>query len=178
MPLIKMIKPEDATGELAGLYAQIKEMRGRVPASSQLWSASPTLLKGQLDFIAYYMNHKSLSAPFLAVLRTLISKNTGCTYCIDFNTAMLVNNMGWSMDDVAYVKENGKSPKFSDKENALLAFVTKSVRECKKADEKELDSLRNMGWSDGDILDALQHGARMYAIDIIFNTFDLINDDE
>lgn len=178
MPLIKMIKPEEATGELAQMYAQIKEIRGTVPASSQLWSTSPALLKSQLDFIAYYMSHKSLSSPFLAVIRTLISTNTGCKYCVDFNSAMLINNLGWSVDDVAFVKENGKSPKFSDKENALLAFVTKSVKACKKADESELNSLRSMGWSDGEILDALQHGARMHAIDIIFNTFDLINDGE
>ncbi|MDD3468110.1 MAG: hypothetical protein PHE67_13255, partial [Campylobacterales bacterium] len=130
------------------------------------------------SFIGYYMNHKSLSAPLLAAIRILVSSSTNCKYCIDYNTAMLVNMFGWSVDETLMLKQNGKSQKFSDKENALLAFVTKSVRECKKADEKELDSLRNMGWSDGDILDALQHGARMYAIDIIFNTFDLINDDE
>jgi len=178
MPLIHTIKPEDATGELAEIYVKMKELRGRVPASSQLWSVSPELLKQQLDFIGYYMNHKTLSTPLLAAIRMLVSSQTGCKYCVDFNTAMLVNMMGWSMDDVALLKENGKSAKFSDKENAMLSFVVSSVKKCSKADKAELAALRDMGWSDGDLLDALQHGARMSAIDIIFNTFDLISDDE
>ncbi len=178
MPLIKTIKPEDATGELAEIYAQMKALRGRVPMSSQLWSASPEQLKQQLAFIGYYMNHKTLSAPLLATIRILVSSNTGCKYCVDFNSGLLVNMMGWSVDDVAELKTIGKSSKLEPKENAMLSFVVTSVKKSSKADENELNALRAMGWSDGDILDALQHGARMSAIDIIFNTFDLISDDE
>jgi alkylhydroperoxidase family enzyme len=178
MPLIKTIKPEDATGELAELYAQIKAIRGRVPMSSQLWSTSPELYKQQLAFIGYYMGHKTLSAPLLAAIRILVSSNTGCKYCVDFNTGMLINMFGWSIDETAALKSSGQSEKLSEKENAMLAFVVTSVKKCSKADETELNTLRAMGWEDGDMLDALQHGARMSAIDIIFNTFDLISDDE
>lgn len=176
--LIKTIKPEDATGELADLYAQIKAIRGRVPMSSQLWSSSPELYKQQLAFINYYMNHKSLSAPLLAAIRILVSTATKCKYCIDFNTAMLINMFGWSIGETDELKTIGKSSKLTPKENAMLSFVVTSVAKCSKADEAELNALRAMGWEDGDILDALQHGARMSAIDIIFNTFDLVNDDE
>lgn len=177
MPLIKTIKPEDATGELAELYAKIEAIRGRVPMSSQLWSTSPSLLKSQLEFISYYMQHKTLSAPLLASIRILVSSNTGCKYCVDFNTSMLINMFGWNIDETAALKDNGRSEKLSAKENAMLGFVVNSVKKCTKADEAELNALRALGWSDGDILDALQHGARMSAIDIIFNTFDLISDD-
>lgn len=176
--LIKTIRPEEATGELADLYAQIKAIRGRVPMSSQLWSTSPEQLKQQLAFIGYYIKHKTLSAPLLAAIRILVSSNTGCKYCVDFNTGMLVNMFGWSIDETAALKNNSTSDKLSEKENAILSFVVNSVKRCAKADEAELNALRDMGWSDGDILDALQHGARMSAIDIIFNTFDLISDDE
>jgi alkylhydroperoxidase family enzyme len=176
--LIKTIKPEDATGELADLYAQIKAIRGRVPMSSQLWSASSEQLKQQLAFIGYYMNHKTLSTALLAAIRILVSSNTGCKYCVDFNTGMLINMLGWSIDETDELKTVGKSSKLSPKENAMLSFVVTSVKKCAKADEAELTALRAMGWEDGDMLDALQHGARMSAIDIIFNTFDLISDDE
>jgi alkylhydroperoxidase family enzyme len=178
MPLIKTIKPEDATGELAQIYAQIKALRGTVPASSQLWSTSPELLKQQMSFIGYYIKHETLSAPLLACVRILVSGQTNCKYCVDFNSGMLVNMMGWSIEDVEELKTISKSSKLTPKENAILTFVAKSVKNNTKADEKELDALRTLGWSDADILDAVQHGARMLAIDIIFNTFDLISDDE
>lgn len=178
MALIEIIKPEDATGEVAQVYAKIKELRGEIPASAQIWSVSPKLLMQQLDFASYYMNHETLSAPLLACLRMLVSSQVSCKYCVDYNSAMLVNLFGWSVSDVGYLKAQGQSPKLSDKENAMLSFVVAAVKKCSKADESELNDLRKMGWKDSDILDALQHGARMSAIDIIFNTFDLEGGDK
>ena len=83
---------------------------------------------------------------------------------------------GWSIDDVDGLKKEGKSAKLTDNENAMLSFVVNSVKKSQKADVNELNALRAMGWEDCDLLDALQHGARMSAIDIIFNTFDIDND--
>jgi hypothetical protein len=34
-----------------------------------------------------------------------------------------------------------------------------------------MDELRKLDWQDKDIIDALNHGARMLATDILFNTF-------
>ena len=45
MPLITTVAPENATGELAELYAQITAMRGRVSNSAQIFSSSPELIK-------------------------------------------------------------------------------------------------------------------------------------
>jgi alkylhydroperoxidase family enzyme len=176
MALIRTIEPENATGELAELYSQILSLRGKVPNSSKIWSISPELYKQQLSFIGYYMNHKTLSAPLLACIRILVSSETNCKYCVDFNSAMLINMMGWSADEVAELKTSSKSAKFGEKENKILSFVAKSVKNSSKADVNELNELRKLGWDDADILDALQHGARMSAIDIIFNTFDIEND--
>lgn len=176
MPLIRTISPEASTGEIAELYKHIIELRGRVPNSSQIWSISPELYKQQLSFIDYYMTHKTLSAPLLACVRLLVSSDTQCQYCIDFNTSLLVNLMGWQMDDVAELKQKQQSARLSEKENAMLTFVLKSVKNCKKADVADLNALRALGWDDADILDAVQHGARMAAIDIILNTFDVESD--
>ncbi|ALG68376.1 carboxymuconolactone decarboxylase family protein [Beggiatoa leptomitoformis] len=176
MPLIRTISPEEATGEIAELYKQIIALRGRVPNSSQVWSISPELYKQQLSFIDYYITHKTLSAPLLASLRLLVSNATNCQYCIDFNTSLLVNMMGWQMDDIVALKQAKQSTKLSEKENKMLAFVLKSVKNCKKADTSDLNELRALGWDDADILDAVQHGARMSAIDVILNTFDVESD--
>jgi len=176
MPLIHTIAPQEATGELAQLYAQVLALRGRVPNSSQIWSSSPDLYKQQLAFIDYYRLHKSLSVALLASIRILVSSSTNCQYCVDFNSAMLINQMGWSPQEVMELKQEGTSIQLSEKENKMLSFVLKSVKNNKKADVNELNILRGLGWSDADLLDALQHGTRMLAVDIIFNTFDIEND--
>lgn len=176
MSLIKTIEPQNATGELAELYAKISQIRGVVPNSSKLWSQSPELLKQQLAFISYYMNHKSLSAQLLAAIRMLVSTENSCEYCVDFNTAMLINSFGWSHEDVEALKNTKASVKLSDKEQKMLDFVLKSVKEKTKTSALELDKLSEMGWDESDILDALQHGARMSAIDIVFNVLGVEKD--
>jgi|GEM_PF-6489900 len=65
MPLINTIKPEDATGELAALYDQIKTMRGRVGNNAQLFSSSPGLFKTADEFHrALYESRKPLYCTF------------------------------------------------------------------------------------------------------------------
>jgi hypothetical protein len=40
-----------------------------------------------------------------------------------------------------------------------------------KVNEDDMNELRELKWEDKDIIDALNHGARMLATDILFNTF-------
>ncbi len=77
----------------------------------------------------------------------LISTKNSCEYCVDFNSVMLINSFGWSHEDVEALKNTKASIKLSE-----------------------------IGWDESDILDALQHGARMSAIDIVFNVFGVERD--
>lgn len=40
----------------------------------------------------------------------------------------------------------------------------------------DLETLRHMGWTDSDLIDAVAHGARNTAVDILFNTFKIERD--
>ncbi len=176
MPIIQTTKPEEATGELAELYAKITAMRGRVSNSAQLFSSSPGLMKQQLEFMGYYMNHKSLSTALLACIRMLISDKNSCTYCVDFNASMLINLLGWTPKEVEALRADPKNAKLGDKEKAMLLFVLKAVRTPHDINAQDVQALRDVGYSDGDILDATNHGARMGAIDVIFDAFKIEKD--
>lgn len=176
MPLINTVKPEDATGELAELYGKIQAMRGRVSNSAQIFSSSPELIKQQMSFIGYYMNHKVLSMPLLACIRTLISDKNNCQYCVDFNSSMLINMLGWTPKDVEAMRANPADAKLEDKEKAMLLFVLKAVRTPHAIEAQDVQALRDIGYNDSDILDATNHGARMSAIDIIFDAFKIEKD--
>ncbi|WP_263832422.1 carboxymuconolactone decarboxylase family protein [Sulfurospirillum oryzae] len=177
MPLINTIKPEDATGELAELYGKIQAMRGRVSNSAQIFSASPELIKQQMAFIEYYMlKQKSLSMALLACIRTLVSDKNGCQYCVDFNASMLINMMHWTPKEVEAMRANPNNAKLDAKEKAMLLFVLKAVRTPHDVNASDVQALRDLGYEDGDILDATNHGARMSAIDIIFDAFKIEKD--
>ena len=177
MPLIQTIKPEDATGELAELYEKIATMRGRVSNSAQIFSSSPELIKQQMSFIEYYMvKQKSLSMPLLASIRMLISDKNNCSYCVDFNASILINMLGWTPKDVEAMRANPNDAKLDDKEKAMLLFVLKAVRTPHDVNASDVQALRDFGYNDGEILDATSHGARMSAIDIIFDAFKIEKD--
>ena len=171
MPIIKTYEINEATGELLDIYNEIIKVRGSVGNNAKLFSSSPELLKQQLDFIKYYSTHPTLSMPLLASIRICVSSKEECNFCIDFNTAMLLNHAKWSLKEVESMKKDLDSSKLTQKENALLKFVINSMKNPHKVNENDMNELRKLDWDDKDIIDALNHGARMLATDIIFNTF-------
>lgn len=58
----------------------------------------------------------------------------------------------------------------------LLGLVLKATRDSNSVSPVDLQAARAAGWSDGDILDAVNHGARMVAGDIVINGFKVERD--
>lgn len=175
MPLIQTIEPSEATGELAKLYAIIEAMRGTVANSAKLFSVSPELLRQQMDFIKFYMNHPTLSMPLLAAIRIMVSSGEECQFCIDYNTEMLINMAGWTFEQVSEMRKDPNSANLPEREIAMLNLAIKAIRNAHGVSANDLDTLREMAWSDSDILDAVSHATRMLSSDIIFNTFKIEN---
>lgn len=175
MPLIQTIAPEEATGELAELYTIIKTMRGSVGNNAKMFSVSPELLRQQMDFIKFYMNHPTLSLPLLAAIRIMVSSGEECQFCIDYNTGMLINLAGWTFEQVSKMRNDPNAANLPEREIAMLNLAIKAIRNAHGVSANDLDTLREMGWSDSDILDAVNHATRMLATDIIFNTFKIEN---
>ncbi len=176
MPLIKTYEPQEATGELAKLYEMITTMRGKVGNNAKLYSTSPELLRQQMEFIKYYMSHSTLSMPLLASIRVLVSSGEDCDFCIDYNTAILMNIAGWSYEQVQTMRQDIDKANLPSREVAMLKIAIKAIRNAHAVNADDLDTLREMEWSDKDILDAVNHATRMLATDIIFNTFKIEND--
>jgi alkylhydroperoxidase family enzyme len=59
----------------------------------------------------------------------------------------------------------------SDKEKALIKFVLKATKDPHGVTASDIDGLRGLGWSDQDIFDAVVHGARAVATNILFDAF-------
>ena len=57
------------------------------------------------------------------------------------------------------------------KNKALLLFVLKACDDPHSVTADDMDRLRNLGWADQDIFEAVAHGARMVGTNIIFDTF-------
>lgn len=176
MNMISTVLPEQANGSVAQVYGQIEQAFGRVPNGMRLFSSSPILLEQNWQQLGYYMQHPRLSFPLLAFIRMLVSQQHECEYCIGMNESLLINMGGFAAEDVAAAKRNPANAPLPEKEKAMLLMVLKTVEMPKALDKTDLDRLRTLGWEDGDILDAVYHGARNVAADIMFNAFKIEKD--
>lgn len=176
MALIQTVAPEQASGGVAQIYREVEAIFGMAPNAFRLLSKSPELMAQQWQHIKYYMQHPTLSFPLLATMRLLVSQEHECEYCIGMNASMLIHRAGWTPEQVAATKRNPTDAPLSDKDKALLLLVLKATKTPKAVAAQDLDTMRQLGWQDGDILDAVQHGARNIAADVLFNTFKVKND--
>jgi uncharacterized peroxidase-related enzyme len=171
MSLIDMVQPEEATGEAGRIYAEIQQAFGNVPNVLKVWSASPFLLKQQWEFISYSLNHPKLSPALLACIRLMVSRGNHCDYCVDMNKGMLINLFGWTPDQVEYMIDNPAEANLPHMEKAMLGLVLKAVHHSNQVTANDVAHVRDQGYSDQDVLDAVAHGARMTAGDIVINAF-------
>jgi uncharacterized peroxidase-related enzyme len=176
MSILQTVTPEHATGEVAEIYAQIQSAWGHVPAAIQVFSANPFLLRHQWEYYGSVMQHPKLSMPLTACIRMLVSQAGHCEYCIDMNAGMLINLAGWTPEQVAATRADFRNSPLSPDEKMLLGLVLKATRDSNSVSPVDLQAARAAGWSDGDILDAVNHGARMVAGDIVINGFKVERD--
>ncbi len=57
------------------------------------------------------------------------------------------------------------------KNKAMLLFVAKAIRSPETVTQEDVDALREVGWTDTDIFDAVFHGASMAGPSILFKAF-------
>jgi uncharacterized peroxidase-related enzyme len=176
MTLIKTVPPEAASGEIAEIYAQMHQAMGSVPAIFQMWSASPAQLRNQWEWVSYHWTQNALSPAFLAAVRLMVSVDRECDYCIGMNEGLLVGMFGWSAEQVAALKADPAQANLAPHERDLLVFVLAAVRDPHAVKAADLDALRAQGLSDQAIFDAVVHGARMVAGDLVANVFKVERD--
>jgi alkylhydroperoxidase family enzyme len=175
MAILETTPPAKANGKLAWLYEIAEQTFGSVPNNVQLLGVSPFILQNQMQFSQYFFNHPVLSGQLLAMIRLQVALSTETDYCVHLNTGILMQE-GFTRDQVEAAKSDPRQAELDDKEKALLLFVLKATKAPHSVTTEEVQELRQMGWSYMNILDAVCHGARSIAANIIYDTFKLEKD--
>ncbi len=173
--LLKVVNPSEAEGKVAELYAQMTEMFGSVPNAMRLHSISPALLERQMSYIGYFMQNSERSQLFYTFLRLLVSEDKGCEYCVNLNSGILLNE-GMTLEEIKAIQASPSTAPLEDDERALLLYVLKVTDNPKSSTADDITKLRDAGFSDKAIFEAVHYGANMVMVDILFESFQLEND--
>jgi hypothetical protein len=171
MPLLNIVDPQDATGQVKEVYDMMMEKAQVVPKPLQLLSPSPPQLGVAAQSIDYYFNHPNLGFELLAHIRLLVARFFNYEYCINFNAGILQMLTEMSDDQLETTFADPAQAALNDKDKALLLFVLKAVKTPETTTPEDVADLRELGWNDQDILDATCHGADMMRHGTLFKAF-------
>ncbi len=172
MSLIKTVDPENAEGVIKEGYSMFIENIGIIPKPMEMMSASPVLFEQNLKRIHYYSTHPTLSFALLAHIRYLSAHRLNYGFCMDFNKAVL-KKQGVEEADFKKIEADPSKSLLEENENAMLAFVINAIKSPGSVTKNDIQMLKDLGWEDSDIVDALAQGVSMIDHSIMMQVFQI-----
>lgn len=170
MPLIQIQEPDTAQGQAREIYDAMLKNVGVIPAPLQLASASPKMMNTVWESIRYYSKHPNLGFGLLSSIRYLVARRYDYSFCTGFNKNIL-KMQGLSDADIETMEKDPVQAPLDDKDRAMLAFVMKAIDAPDAVEKADIDRLKDLGWTDADIMDALVHGTNMIGSSILMKAF-------
>jgi len=177
MALLNIVDPKDATGKVKEVYDMMMERARVIPRPMQLLSPSPEQMGIAAQFMQYYFNHPNLGFELLAHIRLLMAHTFNYDYCTQFNTGLLQMLTEATDEQLQATLADPSRAALEEKERAMLVFVHKAVTRPETTTREDVAALRELGWTDSDILDATSHGADMVRHGTLFKAFKMDEDD-
>jgi uncharacterized peroxidase-related enzyme len=143
--------PANARPLLAGVQKQL----GTVPNMFRLIANSPATLEAYLGFSGALGNGKLAPATRERIALAVAEMN-GCDYCLSAHTYIGLNLAKLDEAEITANRSGASNDVIAD---AAVRFAAKVARERGQVDDADIASLRQAGYSDGEILEIIGHVA-------------------
>jgi len=121
----------------------------------------------------YLLDETELSYDTKESIALLISKENGCKMCVDVHKG-IAKMLGLSEERIDEVLQGVENIHTSDKEKALLNFCIKaSKKDSYKILKEEIDGLKELGYSDKQVIEAVSITGYFNYINTLSNVFAL-----
>jgi len=163
MFIVEPTTMDQATGELKLLYKKIQKILGFIPPHFELFATLDS--KSLSEFVEhnlYFAKHPNIDANLLPFLRLCIAQKECRSYCVNFNTKMLLDN-GVKKELLSNICKNIEKLPFEAKQILLLSKVLYALYNAQNFREKDLDELYSVGFSDKDFYELLGYATNFMA---------------
>jgi uncharacterized peroxidase-related enzyme len=165
MAFIDVVPPKLAKGRLEKIYKRVQTPDGQVDNVLQVHSLRPHSLEGHMAIYKAVLHHTSNRLPewYLEAIGVLVSRLNGCNYCAHHHaTGMERLLRAASLDDKAYTSaldQDDPGEPFTAREQLGLIYARKLTRQPGEIDAADINTLREAGFDDGEILEINQVAA-------------------
>ncbi len=165
MPHIKTVEINEAAGELKDIYSKVVGKRGKLSNILKIHSLLPKTMITHLDFYMSIMFDKAgIRRADAELIATVVSAANKCDYCINHHAEAL--KFYWKDEEkVNQAAEDFRKLDLTEKQNVMLEFAEKLTLYPGEMKEDDVKSLREIGFSDEEIL----------SITLITNYFNFVN---
>lgn len=170
MAFINTVPRDQAEGIVQDGYEMFMQRVGAIPKPLEMLSVSPQLFELQLKRIQYLSQHPKLSFSLLAHIRYLVAHHLAYPFCTDFNKNIL-QKQGVEEADFQRMEQDPAQALLEEHEITMLVFVIKSVKDPASVTKDDIENLRDFGWEDRDMVDALAQGVGMIDHSIMMQVF-------
>lgn len=179
MPRIRTVSPEDATGQLAHAYERFTGAMGvpTPPLVFQLSSIRPDIAAPLAGLYGALFDGGELSRKAKEAIATYVSALNNCPYCIGAHT-LFMQLQGASAEQVEAARSGDVAAFTDDAATArFLPLAEKITRHAYKVTDDDIRMLRDGGWSDEKILEAVWVVVFFNLINRLADTLGIAEDD-
>jgi len=164
MTWINTISYGDAEGELRKLYDRVKGPDDNVDNIMMAHSLRPHTMQGHMTLYKYVLHHPRNTLPkfFLEAIGVYVSSLNNCAYCVDHHyagMARLVNDDARAAAIRDALLQQSPQDAFDGGELAALNYASKLTLNADQVCEGDIETLRQAGLDDGQILEINQVSA-------------------
>lgn len=153
MAWIEQIEEADAQGELRDLYRDITSKRGKLANILKVHSLNPGALQTHLDLYMHLLFGRSgLSRGDREAIAVVTSANNSCAYCVNHHFESLARYEK-DPETLRVIREETEFEALDPRRARMLRHVARLTLDPSSISEQDLQSLREVGFSDCDILD-------------------------
>ncbi len=154
MARIQVIEEAEATGSIKAIYDGMRQQLGFVPNVTKLFSLWPEVFAlNQRLFETVMFAESELPNPTKEMIALVVSTANSCNYCVGHHSNFL-HQYGISEDVVRQLGADVSQPAVDEKTGKLLEYVRKVTQHAFKVTDEDVEALRQMGWTDRQILEA------------------------
>lgn len=152
MAWIDVVDEDDAEGELAELYEQIRSSRGKVANIMKIHSLHPEAMEKHLAFYLTIMFKRAgLSREQRELVATAVSSLNSCEYCTRHHGEAL--HAYWKDEErLEQLIADHRSIELSEADRALVDYAVKLTEHPDDMAEADVQRLRDVGFTDEAIL--------------------------
>jgi uncharacterized peroxidase-related enzyme len=154
MSFIGGVSEQEAGGELAKLYAELKQVWGKVPNWFSAQAGRPDVVQLEASLFTAIFQDGALPQKLKEQIGIVVAGINHSSYCVAIHSEVL-HRFDVPRQVARTLAVNYPAARVSEPEMALFKFADKLTRQPDQIEQADADELRRHGWKSAQILEAV-----------------------